>query len=180
MAFFLHLYVCDSFNVKDIVMKLFRNKCLGLWQKMLASLLTLLGFASCDGGFLGGGVCMYGTPNADYTIKGSVTDEDGKPLSSASVIVRDLGPEGKFDEYENYYKTSSANHNLTPDASGKYSITIKEFPDERHFRVVAKDAAHEADSVEVVLKSPGDDDAWYEGEAIETVDFKLKKLDGQN
>ena len=52
---------------------------------VFGGLLSLLGFTSCD--IVKGGYCMYGQPHADFTVKGTVTDEEGKPVEGIRTIV---------------------------------------------------------------------------------------------
>lgn len=116
----------------------------------------MLGFSSCVD--IGGWIkqpAMYGTPHADFSIKGKVTDEAGKPVQSATLIVRDLGYKGQRRDDESLYTTEYYNSVLTTDSEGNYSITRESSGGETHFRIVAKDAAHEADSVEVTMVPPG-------------------------
>ncbi len=158
-------------------MKQIQNKWFGIWQKILGSLLLLLGFSACDHPF----AAMYGMPNADFSIKGTVTDEDGKPIPSATVTVRDLGHKGGNLNYPDLYIDENYNHVMTTDSEGNYAMTTNGFASETLFRIVAKAAAHEPDSVEVTMTPPGSDDDWYEGEAEVAVNIFLKKKDdGQN
>lgn len=55
-----------------------------LYNVMAASLLSLLGFSSCDSEG-GDEPCLYGTPRATYNIKGKVIDTDGKPINGIKV-----------------------------------------------------------------------------------------------
>ncbi len=159
-----------------LVMKQIQNKWFSLWQKIFGSLLMMLGFSACDGPAAG----MYGMPTADFTIKGQVTDEDGKPISSATVIIRDLGYKGGNLDYPDLYIDENYNNVLTTDSEGQYGVTRQGFASETLFRIVAKDASHESDSVEVTLVPPGSNDTWYEGEAKETVNITLKKKNEQD
>lgn len=63
-----------------------------LLKSLLGSVLAFLGFNSCDV-VPGGMMCMYGQPHADFTIKGTVTDEEGKPIEGIKAVV---------DVYENW------------------------------------------------------------------------------
>ncbi len=141
-------------------MKQIRKQWLAFYQKALGGLLVMLGFSGCDNI----GADMYGTPPVDYfTIKGSVKDEAGSPVTSAKVIVRDL----RFKE-EALYTMGSTEYDVNE--NGEYLIERTEYDYMVDFRVVAKDAAHESDSVEVSMKSePGSN------LAEETVNFTLKK-----
>ncbi len=159
-------------------MKQIQNKWFGFWKKIFGSLLMMLGFSACDS--FKPVAAMYGMPNADFSIKGTVTDEDGKPIPSASVIVRDLGYKGGNLSYPDLYIDENYNHVMTTDSEGKYSMTTNGFASETLFRIVAKEAAHEPDSIEVTMTPPGSDDDWYEGEAKKTVNVILKKKNEQD
>lgn len=55
-------------------------------KALFGGLLTVLGFGSCD--VVGGGMmCMYGQPHADFTVKGTVTDEEGEPVKGIKTVV---------------------------------------------------------------------------------------------
>lgn len=64
-----------------------------LYNVMAASLLSLLGFSSCDSEG-GDEPCLYGTPRATYNIKGKVIDTDGKPINGIKVQAGEM-----YDEY---------------------------------------------------------------------------------
>ena len=66
-----------------------KAKVKGLWFLLLTQVLTLLGFQACD--ILGGRV-EYGCPNVDYTIKGTVCDESGRPVEGIRVVVHRAFP----------------------------------------------------------------------------------------
>ena len=51
---------------------------------ILAGLLSLLGFSSCNEQNEGGGE-MYGVPHAEFSIKGKVVDSKGAPLSGIQI-----------------------------------------------------------------------------------------------
>ena len=60
-------------------------------KKLLYLLLGILGFTACGEGGAGGGMmCEYGTPTADFTVKGKVTDADGKPIKGIEISSKDL------------------------------------------------------------------------------------------
>ncbi len=161
-------------------MKQIRNKWLGLYQKMLGGLLILLGFSSCDkenpnNEEPGGGLCMYGTPSAEYRIKGTVTDKDGRPVTSANVIIRNLGYESQFAEDEALYKDVWLNDTLKVNDKGEYLFVDRDSGwGENDFRVVVHDVAHKPDSVKVTLVPKDGDGAWFEGTGEETVNFRLE------
>ncbi len=154
------------------------------YQMILGGLLTMLGFSSCDKvkEFIddgGGQAAMYGCPFAVYTIKGTVTDEAGKPVTSADVTVRSLGEKGSNVYDEHYYEYQWFHHTAKVDGEGKYLFELSESGfGEADFRVVVSDAVHKADSVEFTMNASGGDkdNVWDMGSTEKTVDFTLKKL----
>ncbi len=148
----------------------------GFLHKISAGILMLLGFSGCDRPF----AAMYGSPTATYKIKGEVADEDGKPVTSAGVIVRSLGMDGSNLEDEDFYESAWLHDTVKVDRDGKYSVEISngEFRG-TDFRIVVEDMAHKPDSVEVTMTPSGGDkdNVWDMGSAEETVNFILEKLD---
>ncbi|MBR3518514.1 MAG: radical SAM-associated putative lipoprotein [Paludibacteraceae bacterium] len=71
------------------------KKFLGLLNKLLAFVLTLLGVQSCDPG-----ADEYGCPTADYIFHGRVTDEKGNALSGVKIYTM-----RNYEEYKNFLKT---------------------------------------------------------------------------
>ena len=53
---------------------------------MIATLIGLLGFSACSENEEEP-PCMYGSPTADYIIKGDITDESGNPIQGVQVSV---------------------------------------------------------------------------------------------
>ena len=47
-------------------------------RKLLSGVLVLLGFTACDSDGPGNELCEYGTPSADYQVKGKVLDQADK------------------------------------------------------------------------------------------------------
>lgn len=54
-----------------------------IFVKLCVFLLSIFGLASCDDPF--NMRCEYGTPNADFEIKGKVTDADNRPIKGIQV-----------------------------------------------------------------------------------------------
>ncbi len=160
-------------------MKQIRNRLICLWQRILAGILVMLGFSACDSD--DELLCMYGSPTADYSLKGIVTDEDGRPVTTGKVIVRNLGYRGKNDDAPDFYKDAYFNDTLKIDGEGKYFYsTDKASTPENVFRVVVEDEGHVPDSVTVTVEAIGGDDGWYMGHGEAVVDFALKKSDEQD
>ncbi|MDR3140731.1 MAG: radical SAM-associated putative lipoprotein [Tannerellaceae bacterium] len=129
----------------------------------LAGLLSLLGFA-CNSDNPDNPDDMmveYGTPHADYSIKGAVTDALGAPV--AGIEIRIKTPEG--------YPVNEPAHT---NGEGKFDVTYGAFPSET-FVLTATDidgevnGSFKTDSVKVVFSKddfykPGDG-RWYDGAA---------------
>ncbi len=150
-------------------MKQIRKQWLIFYQKILGVLLVMLGFSACDGeGFIKVGADMYGMPPVDrFTIKGAVKDEAGNPITSAKVTVRDFSyPK------DGLYVEGRGSETYEVNDKGEYIIVKFDYSPE--LRIVAKDTAHESDSVEV---TPVFDSG---GLSVETVDFTLKKKNEQD
>ena len=71
-------------------------KFLHWYNALAATLLSLLGFSSCDE--LGNEEpCLYGSPTSSFHAKGNVTAEDGTPIKGIkAVVVEDYGNAGCY------------------------------------------------------------------------------------
>lgn len=112
---------------------------------------------------------MYGTPTADFEVKGKVTDADGKEVGNAEIRVT-------------YVNVPSGIYPLGIDASdtaGSYNVggEMTGYPEDKVKVVcVPADKNLEPDSTIVTLKKVNDGDgSWYNGKGAATVDFTLKK-----
>jgi putative lipoprotein (rSAM/lipoprotein system) len=153
---------------------------------MLAGILGLLGFSGCDEY----GPDEYGTPWANYTIKGSVVNKaNGKPIEGISVVVSNT-PEGPMAEYGvpwTPYKYLSA----VTDAKGAFKLSDKDMTN--YFRpdpvplIVSdidgeKNGSFASDTLYIDFKDAersGKPSGWYGGEFTKTVKVELteKKTD---
>ncbi len=135
---------------------------------MMSGIMSLLGFASCDNE----GGEMYGTPHADYSVSGLVTDTEGTPVEGARVIVRtDYNNEKPIDPC--YSDT------VYTDKDGKYLNEGSLFPQSK-VKVVCQDPDGNLASDSTIVDLEYDKskaDGWYRGQGRATVDFKLKKQD---
>ena len=175
--FFTYLYInlkyrCYS-NINIIMIK-YQLTLLKAVNWMLAGLLTMLGFsvASCDETAV-----EYGTPHAEYEVKGKVTDQSGEPIPGIEVrygmIYRPMAdPEERRDVYE----TSRTG------VDGRYQATFSAFP-QRKMRIIATDVdgpengSYQTDSVDVEIDPlEGGKGSWYEGKATVNIpDIHLKE-----
>ena len=140
---------------------------------VLAGLLTLLGFSSCDK--TGGGAVMYGVPHADFTIKGKVVDSKGAPIPGIQIQYapaytgdgrtwRDIIPEkfiakdGAFDNHFECFPTNNLRVYAT-DIDG------------------AENGSFANDSIDISIE--GSDykgkDGWFSGHVNKDITIKLKE-----
>ncbi len=133
-----------------------------------SSIISLLGFTSCNDDK--NNVLMYGCPYGDFEVKGTVTDNEGKPVKDAQVITRPTSmnyEEAHYDDYHNGDTTYT-------DASGKYSISRDDVYSSLIKVIVhPKNDNLESDSIRRYLKFEGGH-GWYEGKATITQNFSLK------
>ena len=147
-------------------------------------LLTLLGIGSCsevnneDDPFKG--LLMYGTPTAQYSVKGKVTDEKGKAIQGLQIILGKRYYDDSSVIWDQHYFPIDT---LTTDSNGVYqydSGTV--FPVE-NLQVDVNDidgtaGGGEFNSATTVVKNIEykGGSSWYLGKAvIEVPTFKLKK-----
>ena len=96
-------------------------------RKLLSGVLVLLGFTACDSDGPGNELCEYGTPSADYQVKGKVLDQTGKPIKGVQVVVKDLdavfvkGEKDYVSDYDTVYT----------DVKGEFEIFRPLFSKER-------------------------------------------------
>ncbi len=76
-------------------MKKIKFRVSSLINCFLAGTLALLGVTACDGGN-DDYPCMYGTPTGRFEIKGTVTDESGRAIENAAVILRAVTDSGVY------------------------------------------------------------------------------------
>ena len=125
-------------------------------------------------------VCMYGTPSAEWSVKGKVIDEAGEPVPGLQVALGnrvDNEPGVIYDE--NYYPLDT----LKTGPDGTYQIVRNGFPLSQ-LQVDVKDIDGEANGgefqdVTLVVKDfqfEDGDGAWYSGHAdINVPDIVVKK-----
>jgi len=138
------------------------------YNTVLTALLGLLGFESCESE----SQLEYGVPQADYIVKGVVTDDAGNPIQ---------GIKTKF-VHDHYYGEKTA---ITDD-SGNYEIQATSYPDLYNCQLIVEDIDGEAnggeflsDTLDLSTKKPVQikkgDRKWYEGTYELSQDVKMKK-----
>jgi putative lipoprotein (rSAM/lipoprotein system) len=147
---------------------------------ILAGLLTLLGFSGCE---IGETPVEYGTPYADYTVKGTVVNRaDGKPVKGIRVSY--TRPNESIAMYG--VIPTSYEERLTDTSGDDGSFTLSErlyIFDENPAYVYTHDIDGTAnggyfgiDSLAVdfsKVKPGGKPDGWYDGEYTVTVTVEL-------
>ena len=157
-------------------MPLHKPKRLGFF----AMLLALLGIGSCSE-INNNNMAMYGTPAADWSVKGKVLDPDGKPIAGIQVILGKHSEDSPSVIWDVHYRPIDT---LVTGADGSYSYQQHGFPLE-HLQIDTRDIDGTAGGGEfqdatllirnIEYKDP-DYDGWYVGKAdIAAPDIKLKK-----
>ena len=136
-------------------------------KKILGIILSVLGFAGCD--VIGSHADEYGTPYAEFEVKGLVTDGTN-PIENVQISYGN-------PQYGNY--TSPFD---TTDSQGNYNFVNVLFPEKSAFMLVATDlnGKYESDTIiDTVYNSDFSgkkkNDDWYCGKASKTVNFTLKE-----
>ena len=144
------------------------------YNAVLTVLLSMLGFgcSSSDDDML-----EYGTPHADFILKGQVTDEAGTPIknikTSAKIIVKS-GTSVYKDEFSTAQTDDSGRYELKYDGQGSYDLKIilEDVDGE------ANGGEFQSDTINVwdlpkkeVEKGSG----WYEGKFEVNANIRLEK-----
>lgn len=138
---------------------------------VLAGLLAVLGFnVSCDNQ----GGEEYGTPHADFTVKGKVKDQADVGIKGIQVVV---GEEDRFYNSDTVRTDSEGNYMVTKGVFplGTIKIVATDIDGEENGGTFAADST--AFSYTYSDFSGGKN--WYEGKATKTIDFTLKKKENE-
>lgn len=160
------IYICAVlFHLKFSSMKKFNPKFLSVTSRICIAGLSLLGFGCSSDEEE---PCMYGTPTAEFEVKGMVTDPEGKPVKDVKMIITDKDTPSGLSSYG----ISQTGENGQYSLEGKYTG----FPNDK-FKIVCKptDSAYESDSTVVTLKKVAEGEGWETGKGEGKVDFVLKK-----
>lgn len=149
---------------------------LSISNKILAGLLTLLGFSntSCSP------VDEYGSPYATYEIKGKVVNEKGTAIPDIQVIIP--APDADNEEDQFFYRDT-----LSTNSSGEFNkqIGYGSFGEDVTFKIATKDIDGEANGglfedtvTDIAFKKEdlkGGDGNWYFGNAKKDVTITMKQ-----
>lgn len=141
---------------------------------ILAGLLFMLGFnvVSC------GVEDEYGSPYAEFRVKGKVTDMNGNPIGGVGITLKST------DDNKNLYPLAGDYEMVMPPLTqedGSYDITFNSFP-EHSLRIIAEDidgpenGPFKTDSIDVEVGDLEGGKSWYMGKAqVNAPDIKLKE-----
>lgn len=134
---------------------------------IVTALLGMLGFQSCN--IFGIGMVMYGTPHADFNVKGRVTDEDGKPVPGARTVIDAYY--GWTDDLGIGYSNLDYTDTLYTDSQGHVYAAASIFDESSHVTVTVTDVdgLENGEFEETVIenlrmhKVKDGDGSWYGG-----------------
>ena len=132
---------------------------------LLTAILGLFGFSSCFR-------VEYGTPHADFTIEGTVSNEDDEPLQNIQVVHQGGRKDGAGTMY-----WAGLQDTFYTDADGKfYRNYASDFP-LPYRKLVVNDTTgvYASDSIDTAVTYSGGDHHWYSGKGELKADFVLKK-----
>ncbi|MDR1610573.1 MAG: radical SAM-associated putative lipoprotein [Candidatus Symbiothrix sp.] len=148
----------------------------------LAGLIGLLGFTNCDD--VKYGREEYGTPTADYTVKGAVVDKKtGKPIPGIRVAYSPDGAMLMYGVTPTPYKEKAS---VTTNAKGEYKLTEKSSFEEI-LPVYVSDIDGDQNGLyrDTVLTvnfkdavRSGKPQGWYVGEYTVNMDVELTEWEG--
>jgi len=150
-----------------------------------AMLLALLGIGGCsdinneDNPFREM-MLMYGTPTAQFSVKGKVTDEKGNAIQGLQVILGNRFYDNSSVTYDHHYFPVDT---LTTDSDGVYQFESSRISPIENLQVDVNDidgaaGGGEFNSATTVVRNIEykDGNGWYRGKAdIKVSDIKLEK-----
>lgn len=143
---------------------------------VLASLLMLLGFSCTDDEGEGPIICEYGTPYANFQIKGKVVDTNDHPIPNAQIRIN--RNDARIYPY-GWLHTDT----VRTDANGEFDWKKTDFPILK-YRFITEDIDEEmnggqfaSDTTQVIFDSEEltGGDRWYEGSASKEIKITLKE-----
>ena len=151
------------------------------YNAVLTALLSMLGF-SCsldEPDEYGSTPVEYGTPHADYILKGTVTDEAGTPIKGIKTSLKEID---KDDTGTYVFGIDSIQTN----ESGNYQLKNSGMPYDKRIKLFVEDIDGEANGGEFLndtldidygkaVEVEEGDHHWYDGKYEVTTDVRLKK-----
>lgn len=158
-------------------MKIIKYKCLKTYNALIVCLISFLGFASsCDSSE--GIQAMYGTPSADFIVKGKVGNATNSPVAGIKVEMSKEVNNGTEKVSYLLNTTSSA------ESTGTYKVSGGgQSPVDQTFKIKFTDidgalnGEYETLDTIVVFQDPkftGGDGYWNQGQTEKEINVKLK------
>ncbi len=143
------------------------------WEKFIAFIFSILGFSGCNDDYIGNETCLYGSPNVDYKVKISVTDEDNAPISDIQAT------------FYQYADIDYSKDTLYSNKNGGINGIIKHYSTEGELKIKLEDVDGEEngefESREIIFDNPrtnkikDDRDDWNQGIFLLEETIKMKK-----
>ena len=158
-------------------MKKIKYTCLKKYNAFIVFLISFLGFASsCD---ILGGKAMYGTPSADFIVKGKVEDTDSKnPIVGVKM---EMSREMNSKNGKVFVDVGSS---FSVESTGKYEVTDNQaFPEDQNYKIKFRDidgvqnGEYEPLDTTIIFQNPKfakGDGSWYIGQTEKVVNVELK------
>lgn len=153
------------------------------YNALLTALLGMLGYgcSSEEPMDMYGVAVAYGVPNANYIVKGTVTDEGGTPIQGIKASVKKVYPVNNDGEQYVYGVDS-----IQTDGSGNYKLSYNDYPRNTYNKLVVEDIDGEAnggdfksDTLDIdydkAVQTAKGDGFWNDGTFEINQDIKLKK-----
>lgn len=137
---------------------------------LLTAILGIIGY-NCSGS-RGNVLCAYGVPSADFTLEGTVSNEDDEPLQNIQILHYGGWRDGTGTMY-----WGRESDTIYTNADGNfYRYYPRDFP-MTYYKVIANDTAgiYAPDTIVTTETFTGGDGNWYRGKADLKADFVLKK-----
>ena len=149
------------------------------YNAVLTALMSLIGYgcSSSDDPW-GGGLCMYGTPTANYEVNGVVKDEAGAPIKGIKTSLK------MFYTLEEGKEYAYTRDSVLTDQSGRYQLKISD--SSAYLKLIAEDVDgednggyYQSDTLDIdykeAVKVKEGDGSWYMGDFTISKDITLKK-----
>ncbi|MBO4840038.1 MAG: radical SAM-associated putative lipoprotein [Bacteroidaceae bacterium] len=149
-----------------------KHKIFRMYGAVLSVLLTVLGFSSCSKDEY---PCEYGSPNADYFIEGTVTDEEGNLINGILVSAESYTDysDGRYWYNQASKKTVYGEYYLSYKEYGNTKLIVQDVDGEANGGEFASDTI-DIDRDSAVRLKEGDNN-WYSGAYKITQNIQLKK-----
>lgn len=167
-----HEFVNNNYNIM-------KRKFLKSFDKLLLLILSVLSLPGCETRV------EYGSPTADYEIKGTISDSiTSAAIPNARIIVTLDQKYNALDSLQVYTDTLAIKET---DIDGKYDVQISAFPlDSLTFKINVEDIdgvanggdyATQKRNITFKFSDLQGGKGWYSGKAVKTLDLKLLRND---